>query len=98
MTTWIVSRHPGAIEWLRRRGYRDAHHLAHLQWRRVAPGDVVIGNLPISLVAELGRRGIAYYHLTVPLPHERRGRELSADELEQLGACLQRYQATKPRD
>ncbi|MFB4203574.1 hypothetical protein KBTX_03424 [wastewater metagenome] len=95
MTTWIVSRHPGAIEWLARRGFGAGHHVAHLDPARPAKGDTVVGTLPVPLIARLTERGVDYLHLTIPVPAERRGTELSADELEHLGACLQRFAAKR---
>lgn len=93
MTTWLVSRHPGAFAWLARRGYSVGRRVAHLDPERVRSGDVVIGTLPVPLVAAIVARGARYYHLTVPVPAQLRGRELSAADLERLGARLERYVA-----
>lgn len=91
MTTFFVTRHPGAIEWAQRRGLAVDRQLAHLDPAMVAPGDTVIGILPIHLAARVCERGARYLSLSLDLPPEARGRELSADELDTYGARLEPY-------
>lgn len=91
MSTCFVSRHPGAIAWAERQGIVVDRQLAHLDPQQVGAGDTVIGTLPINLAAEVCARGASYYHLVLRLPPELRGEELSADQLEQLGARLEGY-------
>ena len=100
MTTFFVSRHSGALEWLQRHhpdlanraqviAHADRHFFARLQ-----PGDVVVGVLPIYLIAKVCERRARYFALSVPkIPPERRGHVLSADELEAYGAHLNEYLA-----
>ena len=91
MTTFFITRHPGAVEWARRQGLAVDRQLAHLDPQAIHPGDIVIGILPVHLVAQVCARGGRYLHLSLDLPAEARGRELSADELEQFGARLEGY-------
>ena len=91
MTNWFVTRHPGAVEWAARKGLHIDRHVTHLDPDTVAPGDTVIGILPVHLVARLCVRGARYLHLSLDLPATARGRELSADELEAHGARLQAF-------
>ena len=91
MTNWFVTRHPGAVEWAARKGLQIDRHVTHLDPATVAPGDTVIGILPVHLVARLCLRGARYLHLSLDLPATARGRELSADELEAYGARLQAF-------
>lgn len=95
MTTWVVSRHPGAVAWLQRRGFKNYHQVAHLDPAGPQPGDVVVGNVPIPLIAALTERGVAYYHLIVPVTLEWRGAELSCEELNRLGARLERFEVRR---
>lgn len=92
---WLVTRHPGALEWLARRGCGGARHVTHLNPSVVKPGDVVVGTLPVSLIARVVDAGATYYHLVLELPPELRGRELEAGDLERLGARLERYTARR---
>jgi len=93
-----VSRHAGAREWLAeeaaRRGWIIDRWVAHLDPAEVSPGDRVIGVLPVHLAALVSRRGAEYWHLAVDPAESRRGAELSARELEALGARLERYVVT----
>lgn len=91
MTTWFVSRHPGALQWMQQRGPAFDQHVPHLDPAQVQPGDIVIGTLPVNLAAQVCARGAAYLHLAVRLPAAARGQELSALELQNMGATLQRF-------
>lgn len=92
MTHWFVSRHAGAHDWLAARGLPVDRRIAHLAPEQVAPGDIVIGTLPINLVAAICARGAHYIHLALELPAEARGRELTAAELDRYGAHLISYE------
>lgn len=91
MTTFFVTRHPGAIEWAARRGLEVDRRIDHLDPADVRSGDIVIGTLPVNLAAEVCARGARYLNLSLDLPPDARGRELSADELERYGARLEGY-------
>ena len=94
MTTWFVSRHPGALEWAARQGLRIDRFATHLDPAEVQGGDTVICSLPVNLAAVVCRRGGRYLNLSVTLPAELRGKELSADQLDQLGARLEEFRVT----
>ncbi len=89
--TYIVSRHQGAIQWLQRQGYEQAIVIDHLDSKLLKPGDSVIGNLPLNVIAELTSSRIDYLHLDVTLPAELRGVELSLEQLEQCNPRLVHY-------
>lgn len=91
MTTLFVSRHPGARDWAAKEGFAVDRQVAHLDPTTIQPGDVVIGTLPVHLAARVCAQGGRYLHLSLELPLEWRGRELSAADLRQLGARLEEY-------
>lgn len=91
MSTWFVTRHPGAIEWAERQGLHVDHQITHLDVGEVGAGDTVIGILPVNLAAQVCERGARYLALSIDVPVEARGRELSADELEAFGARLEEF-------
>lgn len=91
MTTWFVSRHPGALHWMQQHGPAFDRHVPHLDPAQVQPGDAVIGTLPVNLAAQVCARGAAYWHLALDMPANKRGQELSAHDLLALGATLQRF-------
>jgi len=86
---WLVTRHPGAREWARRRGIQADCVVEHLDVSQVRPGDTVIGTLPLHLAAAVCRAGARLFHLSIDVPPEQRGKELTADEMEAYGARLE---------
>ncbi|MDP5132027.1 MAG: CRISPR-associated protein Csx16 [Paraglaciecola sp.] len=91
MTTFFISRHPGAIDWIKLQGLHIDRWESHLALSDIASGDTVVGTLPIPMVAALAAIGATYLHLNVEVPASLRGKELSVDTLTLLGASLQRY-------
>jgi CRISPR-associated protein Csx16 len=94
MSTFFITRHPGAREWARQEGIKVDFVFAHLDSRILRPGDVVIGTLPVHLAAQVCALGGRYLHLSLELPPEWRGRELSAADLRRCGARLEEYRVT----
>lgn len=95
MTTYFISRHIGAVDWAESEGFHVDQLLTHFDVTIVKPGDTVLGTLPINLVAEVNARGGDYFHLTLELPSDARGKELTADDMRQFGARLESYSAQK---
>jgi CRISPR-associated protein Csx16 len=91
MTIYFVSRHPGARAWAADEGIHVDRQVAHLDLAQVAPGDTVIGSLPVNLAASVCRRQARYLHLSLELPAELRGRELDAGQMRACGARLEAY-------
>lgn len=85
----FVSRHPGAKAWADRKGIQVDEQVAHLDLDTLQPGDTVIGTLPVNLAAKVCEKGVRYVHLSLDLPAEARGRELTADELDKYHARLE---------
>lgn len=91
MTTWFVSRHPGAIAWAHQTGFDVDHRVEHLLPEQVQEGDVVIGTLPINLASEVCERQARYLHMRLDLARDDRGRELSVEDMQRCGARLEEY-------
>lgn len=91
MTTYFVSRHPGAHEWAEQKGIVIDRQIDHLDVDAIKPDDVVIGSLPVNLAARVCERGGRYLHLSLELPAALRGKELSTFELSELGAEIEEY-------
>lgn len=91
MTTYFVTRHPGALDWATGEGLAVEVMVTHLDPETIQPGDTVIGTLPIHLAAQVCQRGGRYLHLSLEIPPEQRGRELTAADLRQFGARLEAY-------
>jgi CRISPR-associated protein Csx16 len=91
MTVWFVSRHPGALAWAKSQRLQIDQHASHLDAALVHSGDTVIGTLPVHLAARVCAQGAAFYNLTLDLPEQWRGRELSAAALTACNARLERF-------
>ena len=53
MAVIFVSRHAGAIEWMKRQPVHVDRWVSHLQASEVNAGDTVIGVLPMHLAADI---------------------------------------------
>jgi CRISPR-associated protein Csx16 len=91
MTTWFVTRHRGAVEWAQRCGIDVDRWVVHFEPSDIGAGDVVMGTLPVNLAAEVCARGARYLNLSLDLPPEARGRELTAVDLDRYGAKLEEF-------
>ncbi|WP_295542560.1 CRISPR-associated protein Csx16 [uncultured Thiohalocapsa sp.] len=97
MTTYFVSRHPGAHDWAAEEGLVVDAVVAHLDPETVTSGDRVIGSLPVNLAADVCARGARYLHLSLTLPAALRGRELDADQMRACGARIEEYRIERVR-
>src|SRR5690554_1271776 len=91
MTTWLISRHPGALQWILANNIHFDKHLTHFSNEPIAAGDIVIGSLPVHLAADVCSRGAYYWNLSLLLTEDARGRELSANELNLFQARLEAF-------
>jgi len=86
MTTYIVSRHKGAIQWLKNKGF-DGVVVDQIDSSMVKAGDMVIGVLPLLLVHELVNMGVNVIILQLPeVPREQRGKELTVEDMNRYNA------------
>ena len=86
--TIFVSRHPGAKEWIHQKdGFEEVEVVKHFIPRKHRHIDV-IGNLPVHLASQVCDSGNRYYHLSIAIPSEVRGKELSSTEMQKYGAKL----------
>ena len=94
---YFVTRHKGALNWLRQNVDVVATHLPHLRdLQCIQAGDHIYGTLPVNWVAEVCKRRTHYFHLQVEIPEQLRGLELSAEQLYEMGAQLVEYVAIRP--
>ena len=99
MRTYIVTRHNGAVEWLKRKGYVNVQLIEHMCdsfINGLNKGDKVIGILPIPMMSKVCNKGAEFYHISITnLPSDKKGVELSANDLEEYGTVLQQYHVTR---
>lgn len=82
----IISRHVGAVEWLRRQGI-EGDVIPHATAEQVR-GRTVIGALPLHLAAEAESIG------SIDLPRltpEQRGQDLTPEQMDAAGASIAWY-------
>lgn len=91
MTTWFVSRHPGAIEWIKGEAITIDRWVEHLDVDLIMPGDLVIGTLPLMAAASVTAKGARFLALVLPQAHFDRGKEHSGSEMAARGAYLQEF-------
>lgn len=96
MTTYFITRHTGALDWAKLNGVHFDVHLEHLlNFDELNAGDVIIGTLPINIVADLNQMGVRYVHLSLNIPPHLRGVELTAEQLGECSASLEEFEVVK---
>lgn len=95
MKTYCVSRHAGAIAWVMSKGIKVDEVLSHLDISCIEKGDVVVGILPVHLAEQVCSRGGRYLALTVDLPEDVRGSELTMENMNNYNANLHEYKVTR---
>jgi CRISPR-associated protein Csx16 len=85
---YILTRHEGAVEWLRMKGF-DGTVLSHLEKNQIYAGNIYIGQLPIPMVKEILDAGSRFLLLFLPdITLSQRGQEMTPQEMEETGAHL----------
>lgn len=92
MAVWFVSRHPGAMEWMKKQAHWKVDSwVSHLDVTQIQADDVVIGTLPIHLAEEVCSKGARFYFLIIPQTREQRGTELSDAQMVEMGCEIRPY-------
>ena len=81
MAVWFISRHKGAIDWIKQQSLQIDRFESHLNVDDIQADDTVIGTLPIHLAAKVCAKGAKFYFLSVNVSQDQRGTELTAEEL-----------------
>ncbi len=93
---YAITRHAGALDFIRRsHPQAEAHvELTDAMIATMGPGDIVIGPLPVKEVAKLTARGVRYEAIDMETPSDRRGQELTAEDMVSFGARRRAYAVT----
>jgi CRISPR-associated protein Csx16 len=90
--TVIVSRHAGAVEWLRLRGF-EGKVIAQAS-RYDVEGCIVVGSLPLWLASTAAE----VWAIDMPnLTEAQRGKDLTPAEMDAAGASITQYRVTRGR-
>ncbi len=99
MSTYLVTRHKGAAEWVLSNAAKYSVEIdrviPHLDIELLIPGDVVVGTLPIQMVALLTELGVGYVHLSLTVTMDIRGMELTCEEMYRRDARLERFKVCR---
>lgn len=88
----LVTRHEGAKQWARQHGLvLSGEPEADLDPASVQPNDLIVGTLPVQLIAQVRQRGGRYWHMVMDIPQQARGTELSSQQMSQLGIQLTEF-------
>ncbi len=91
MKTYFVSRHQGAIDWIKSQKIEVDHFIEHLDIDMIQQDDIVIGTLPVHLAGQVCEKGAKFYFLSVNVTKEQRGKELNKNELVKQECKLQQF-------
>jgi CRISPR-associated protein Csx16 len=95
---WVVTRHAGAAEWVQSRLGQPVRVTPHLHADAIEPGARYHGVFPLNLAATICRAGAECWAIAMDVPPALRGQELSAAQLDALGARLVRYEVREVPD
>lgn len=95
MAVWFISRHQGAIDWIKQQPIQIDRFESHLDVNLIQAEDTVIGTLPIHLAAEVCQKGAKFYFLSINVRPEQRGTELTQAQLVEQGCSLQEFYIEK---
>lgn len=96
MTVYFITRHPGALQWAKQNQLHYDVHAEHLLCiSQLQAGDTVVGTLPINMVYQLNKRQVSYIHLSLQIPPDLRGIELTAEQLNGCKATLEKFEVNK---
>lgn len=96
MTTYFITRHTGALDWAQANGVHFDVHLPHLlNVDELQSEDVIIGTLPINIISQINELGVRYIHLSLDIPPQLRGVELTVEQLNECQATLEEFYVKK---
>jgi len=94
MSTIFITRHPGAVEWLKAnypKIAKSATMVSHFDASTTEAGDVIVGILPVNMICDVINHGARFIALQIDLPAELRGKELTVEDMDNCNAKLQEY-------
>lgn len=91
MTVWFISRHPGAKAWALAHNLHVDRWADHLDPAEIEAGDIVLGTLPLHIAEKICSLGARFFALTLDIPFEMRGRELSLDSVQRYHGHLEEF-------
>ena len=94
MATLFISRHVGAMDWLKNQGISIDRTFSIFTESLVNEGDTVIGAFDIATALKVIEQGANYVHLKLDVPEELKGKELTEEEIVSCDAQLLKLDIT----
>lgn len=95
MATYIITRHPATVQYLKEVLHVSASVVTHADdafFSGLTPEDEVLGILPAPLMAQVCSKTCKPFgHFEIALSPDLRGKELSLEDLQKLKPCIVRY-------
>ena len=94
MTIYIVTRHCASREWILNNLPHSTDETivqSHLDPNVIQQGDVVVGVLPLHIIAQIYDKGGTFYAFDIVIDKNLRGKELSKKDLVQCQPTLTKY-------
>ena len=91
MKTICVTRHEGTVKLLKEMDIRVDEVVSHLDIDVVEDGDIVVGVLPVHIAAKVCEKNAKFYAVSLDLPEELRGIELSYEQVKGLGISIKEF-------
>ena len=88
MKVVIVSRHEATVNYLKKR-FPDAEVVGHLSDPVAYKDCLIIGNLPIHMIAELLQNNNRFVLVALNVPPEMRGKELREEKLKKFAKFIE---------
>ena len=90
----VVTRHHGAAQWVQSQLGHAVRTVVHLEAQAIEVGGRYYGVFPLHLAAAICAAGSECWAITFNMPLASRGQELSAAQLDALGAQLVRHEVS----
>ena len=98
MTSYLITRHSGAIDWAKQQNLKIDKVLSHINEiniERLSSNDKIYGNLPLHIINTLCEKNIEYWNLDLDIPLALRGKDLNLKEMNNCHARIERYTVKK---
>ena len=94
---WIVTRHTGAYQWVKeetelgQNTFENFTKVKTFDPTVIQDGDTVVGILPMHLACSVCSAGGRYFAITMDVPKNKRGSDLTVGQMKKFGAKLIEY-------
>lgn len=85
---YLICKYSGAQEWLSQQGIHIDHVVDSIHLIDVSQGDKVYGDVPVSLLRDLGKKQVSYWEIKADIHHSVDPTTVEAEYLKRVDAQL----------